>query len=312
LNDALNELGVIRSQNGSYFLTPIKLKINPEYEALLPKATPEEYEALKKAIATTKQDIPIIVNSDYVILDGHHRNRACLELGKLPRFMVMQFENKLLEKKFVIETNLVRRQLNDYQRAVVLKPLLEIEKELAKQRQAKAGEHFGRGKENSLGSNETKLSKGRAIDIVAKKGPLSPSTFQRALVVMEKATEELKKKVENGEISIAKAYNTVKPPTAATEETPALTLEMEAIQAQYSKEEKTQQSKDKSILNSLKTTYPELLLKKLAEAYPTLENGALTKDKLAALAARATAIEDSIIDEHDEWETVLQRLKEES
>jgi ABC-type phosphate transport system ATPase subunit len=57
---------------------------------------------------------------------------------------------------------------------------LEIERELAKQRQSKAGELFGRGK-NSLGSNDPKLSEGQARDIVAKAVALSPrlSIFSR-------------------------------------------------------------------------------------------------------------------------------------
>jgi len=49
-----------------------------------------------------------------------------------------------------------------------------IERELAKQRQSKAGELFGKGK-NSLGSNEPKLSEGRARDIVDRTAGLSSS-----------------------------------------------------------------------------------------------------------------------------------------
>jgi hypothetical protein len=43
-----------------------------------------------------------------------------------------------------------------------------IEAELAKQRQQKAGELFGKGKD-SLSSNELELSEGQARDVVAEK-----------------------------------------------------------------------------------------------------------------------------------------------
>ena len=116
---------------------------------------------------------------------------------------------KLLEKKFVIEVNLRRRHLNDFQKAELAYPLLEIERELAKQRQSKAGELFGKGK-NSSSSNELKLSEGQARDIVAKVAGLSPTTFQRAVKIIEKGSEELKEKVRHGKMSINYAYKMVK------------------------------------------------------------------------------------------------------
>ena len=77
------------------------------------------------------------MNEDLEVLDGHHRYRACIELGIEPDFEVRKFEDKLLEKKFVIEVNLRRRHLNNFQLVELAVPLLEIEKALAKKRQAK-------------------------------------------------------------------------------------------------------------------------------------------------------------------------------
>lgn len=55
----------------------LKLKINPEYEILLPKLPQEEYKALKHSIETEGQHFLITVNMDGIILDGHHRYKAC-------------------------------------------------------------------------------------------------------------------------------------------------------------------------------------------------------------------------------------------
>jgi ParB-like chromosome segregation protein Spo0J len=140
-----------------------ELKVNPEYEALLPKLPAEEYEALKRSIRMEGLHYPIAVNQDYVILDGHHRYRACRELGIEPKVEVEAFDNPLLEKRFVIESNLLRRHLTTFQKIEMAKPLLEIERELARQRQQKAGELFGRGK---LGQNFAEpISEGKALEV---------------------------------------------------------------------------------------------------------------------------------------------------
>ena len=145
----------------------MEFKINPEYEALLPKLTKEQYEALKESIRKDGQYDPIIVNKEGVILDGYHRYRICQEVKIEPKFTVIDFKNQLLEKKFVIESNLLRRHLTTFQRIEMAIPLLEIERELAKQRQQKAGELFGRGK---LGQNFAEpISEGRALELFAEK-----------------------------------------------------------------------------------------------------------------------------------------------
>ena len=61
------------------------LKINPEYQKLLPKLPQEEYEALKESIKSEGQHFPITVNEEGVILDGHHRFQICEELELTPK-----------------------------------------------------------------------------------------------------------------------------------------------------------------------------------------------------------------------------------
>ena len=162
----------------------------------MPKLPLHEYEALKTSVATEGQHYPIIANQEGTILDGHHRFKVCRELSIEPRFEVKQFASKVLERKFVIEANLRRRHLSDFQRAELAYPLLEIEQELAKQRQAELGKTHG---EDPFRSFELK---GQARDIVAKQAGLSPATFQRAVYILEKAPDTLKEKSRKGEVSI--------------------------------------------------------------------------------------------------------------
>ena len=195
-----------------------KLKINPEYERLLPKLPAKEYDALKESIKTVGQHYPIIVNGENVILDGHHRYRICQELGIPPKVEVKTFPNKLLEKKFVIEVNLHRRHLNDFQKAELAYPLLEVERELAKQRQLSRLQFV---RDNISSSSFELNDKGQARDIVARTAGLSPTTFHRAVKIIEKGSEELKEKVRLGKMSINYAYKMVKNQTERVE-TPKL------------------------------------------------------------------------------------------
>lgn len=185
------------------------LRINPEYERLLPPLTAEEFEALKLSIKNEGLHFPIVVNGDRFILDGYHRARACLQLGIKPKTEVKKIEDPLLEKKFVIEANLRRRQLNDFQKAELAYVLEPIERELANQRMGEAGK-LGRKIQLGVGSNEhTPDFEGKARDIAAAKVGLSPTTYHRAKTVLEKGSEALKEKVRKGKTSIAYAYQSI-------------------------------------------------------------------------------------------------------
>jgi hypothetical protein len=106
----------------------IKTKINNEYASLIPELTKEECESLKESIKQIGIWVPLIVNQDGVLLDGHHRYKACKELGIVePPYIVKEFNNKYDEKLFVIDCNLKRRQLNNFQKvelALKGKPIL--------------------------------------------------------------------------------------------------------------------------------------------------------------------------------------------
>jgi ParB-like chromosome segregation protein Spo0J len=193
----------------------VSLRLNPQYEKMLPTMTEEEFEQLKESIRTEGQHYPIIANENLEVLDGHHRFRACTELGLEPDFEVKTFENKLVEKKFVIESNLRRRHLNNFQLVELAVPLLEIEKALAKQRQSVGGKN---GRNSQLGIEpEDALPleptlKAKAAEVVAKKAGVSTRTLERGKKILENATEEDKQALREGKTSISKVYREITPP----------------------------------------------------------------------------------------------------
>ena len=187
----------------------MSLRVNPEYEKLLPKMSDEEFAELKASIETEGLHYPIVANENLEVLDGHHRFRACVELGIEPDFEVRRFEDKLVEKKFVIEANLRRRHLNSFQLVELGVPLLEIEQKLAKKRQVAGGKN-GRNVQLGLASDDAKpVFKGKATAAVAKKLGVSTRTFERGKKIVEKASEEEKQKLREGKTSIAKVYREV-------------------------------------------------------------------------------------------------------
>ena len=167
----------------------MKLTVNSEYMALVPSLTPEEYDSLKESIKENGLYLPIITTQDGVILDGHNRFQICQELGVELKHAVRTFDDILLEKKFVIECNLKRRQLNDFQKIELGIPLIAIEAELAKRR---------------MGTPEETNT--RARDVVAKQIGVSGTTFERSKKIIENAPEQVKQVLRDGKSSISKEY----------------------------------------------------------------------------------------------------------
>jgi ParB-like nuclease domain len=89
-----------------------------EYIHLMPPAS--EYERLKRSI---KEEggllVPVVLNQDNVVLDGHHRLQACTELDIQASCLKMHqvdFRRRPLDEMMYV-VNLYRGSLNDFQRA---------------------------------------------------------------------------------------------------------------------------------------------------------------------------------------------------
>jgi ParB-like chromosome segregation protein Spo0J len=160
----------------------MKLKINQEYFKLVPRPSPEEYEALKESIKTEGQEIPIIVNGADEILDGFSRNQICNELHIEPKFVRRTFTNKNDEKIFVVEINVKRRHLTTSQKVdmgFALEPLYE---ERARQRQAATQIKGGKPPAPRIGSIEPNRDEGKTSEQTAKAVGTSRATYERASV----------------------------------------------------------------------------------------------------------------------------------
>ena len=93
-----------------------KIHINKEYENLVPPMTEKAFQSLLSSIRESRQLEPITINIKGEVLDGHNRLRVCEKLKLEPLFEVKTFDNPSLEKLYIIDVNLQRRQLTVAQR----------------------------------------------------------------------------------------------------------------------------------------------------------------------------------------------------
>ena len=88
------------------------IRLTEKYQ-VMPDMPPEQFEALKADIAERGVLVPIDVDEDGHILDGHHRYKACVELGityfpTIVRPGLSEEERRIFARK----NNMLRRHLN--------------------------------------------------------------------------------------------------------------------------------------------------------------------------------------------------------
>ena len=93
-------------------MTDAKMRLTEKYQ-VMPSMPPEQFEALKADIAERGVLVPIDVDEDGDILDGHHRYRACQELGitdfpTTVRPCLFEEERRIFARK----SNMLRRHLS--------------------------------------------------------------------------------------------------------------------------------------------------------------------------------------------------------
>jgi ParB-like chromosome segregation protein Spo0J len=183
----------------------VLIRIKEEYASLIPEVSNREYQFLKQSIKDNGQYLPITINKQDIILDGHHRFKACQELGIEPKTIVQSFENKLQEQLFIIDSNLQRRQLNSFQEAELALKRKPIVKEIAKNNTA-----------SNLSTVE-KVSNSKYLELggkgvnqrIGKSAGLSHETIRKVETILQSKDEDLIEKARKGQFTINKAFNKI-------------------------------------------------------------------------------------------------------
>jgi hypothetical protein len=202
----------------------MQISTKKDYLKLIPPLSETDFDALKRSIASEHGLIvPVIVNKEGIVLDGHHRFRACKELGIPLQYHTREFTDLLTEKQFVIEVNLNRRHLNEFQKAELGFLLEGIEGEMAKRRQVSAyldsqkaksaiGKRWNKPQKDVIRSPSRegdRIQSERAYgstQSIAKKVGISHATYERSKKIITKGSDDQKNALRKGDVGIRKVY----------------------------------------------------------------------------------------------------------
>ena len=192
----------------------MELKINKVLEEIVPKLREEEFESLKDSIKIEGQLKPIDVMSDGTIVDGHHRFKACKDLGIQPSYSEMPNIKTIEEAvQYSYNINFPRRSLNPYQKVEWTKDVYVMIHNVKNKQGAEYAED--------------------GLRKMAEKARLSLQTFDRGTKIMNEANEEVKEKLRSGEWTVNYAYNGYNAIGKAPEDKQAV------LREQFEKEELT-------------------------------------------------------------------------
>jgi hypothetical protein len=216
-----------------------KISLNKEYADLVPSQPEEEYEAMKESIKEHGLLNPLLINQNGVLLDGYHRHKACMELGISPAYKIINTKNEFEEKLLVIDSNLKRRQLNNFQRvelALKSKPILE---EIAKRNTTSNLPSVRNLTVGDKGKDDRNLTPlGRVDEQIGKLAGVSRDTVEKVQGILEIISpsgrlggigENLHRDLTTGEISINNAAKLVQYHKPITDEEAIIDGELEAL-----------------------------------------------------------------------------------
>jgi len=198
----------------------VKLTINEEFKRLLTPLTEDEHEKLMVSIVT-EGCRDALITWESVLIDGHHRYEICQEYGIEFRVEEMEFKDRSEAIIWMLENQLTRRNLNNFQRCEVA---LRLEEEIAAQAKVK----------QKAGGKAKVLQKSvEAVDTqkeVAKTAETSHDTVHKVKTILEKATPIVQERARSGEISVNRAYiETVAPDPGEVPKRPPKPLQFEDV-----------------------------------------------------------------------------------
>jgi hypothetical protein len=162
------------------------LKVNPEFQTLIPPLTDDEYKRLETSLVNNGWEGwrgPILV-WDGVIVDGHNRYRICQEYGIAFTTKEMHFSGEDSAKLFIIDNQLKRRNLPP----AAIGDLKLEEKEIVA-RQAKERMQEGRNQYSPRPNLAQGQDSGKTLEILARDIPMGRESLRKLDVIKQKAKE---------------------------------------------------------------------------------------------------------------------------
>lgn len=180
-------------------LIPIdKIELKEVFEQLIP-INENDLANLTESMKETGFDVlhPVCIwREENILIDGHTRRQAAIKAGLTEIYCYKKsFPDEKSALEYAIQEQLRRRNIDDAGKIILIEKLDQIKR---------------KGRPSANTEKETNEPKGKSSEILAQTLGISASTVERARSVLKNADEETKQAVRSGEITINKAYNTVK------------------------------------------------------------------------------------------------------
>lgn len=199
----------------------VNVKIDNEFKALMPELSKEEHQQLESNLLDYGCRDPLVLWGN-ILIDGYNRHGICTKYNLTYATTTVDLKSRKDALTWIITNQLGRRNLNLYQRSVLALKLKDEVSARAKQNQRRGGK----------GSQKSAEAKNAGIDTrqeLAKIAEVSHDTISKVEVIEREATDELKAKLSAGDISLNKAYASLKgkkpspkkkPPVRADDDNP--------------------------------------------------------------------------------------------
>lgn len=183
-----------------------KLKVDTEFKSLIPPLSTDEYRQLEENLKNEGCRDALVI-WDNTIIDGHNRHAICTQYGIPYAIRQMEFEDRQEAITWIIKNQFGRRNLPAVDRVRLALKLKDVIAEQARK-------NFGKRTDLSQ-----EVAKGlEPIDTNRELGKLagvSHETIRRYELIQKEATDEVKKGVDAGEMSINRGFDEVKKSRAA-------------------------------------------------------------------------------------------------
>lgn len=182
-----------------------EIKIDNEFQVLIPTLSNDEFNQLKKNILEDGcRDALIIWNG--ILIDGHNRYKICTENGVKFKTIEMNFSNREEAIEWIIRNQFGRRNLLPYVRSQLALTLESVIKQKAKEKQIKEGKKLG-------GTLMQKSAEGviSTRKELAKLAGVSHDIIDKVKVIEREATTEQKQALLKGDKKVNTVYRELRP-----------------------------------------------------------------------------------------------------
>lgn len=186
----------------------MSIKIDKEFESLIPPLSAEEFQQLEEnCLRDGIRDALIVWEQDGndILIDGHNRFRI---VGKHPTIQFnikrMQFADRNEAIRWIILNQFGRRNLSAYDRSILALKLKPVIAEKAKEKEAERKTTYQKSEKSELPTVNTTKE-------LAKVAGVSHDTIHKVEAIQKSGNEQLIKDVREGRESINSGYQRIHP-----------------------------------------------------------------------------------------------------